>query len=371
MVERGLKGIICAETKLSAIDGIKGELYYRGYPANELAQLYTFEEIAHLLWYGKFPAKEELDTLMAAFKNTRKLPDYMKQLIGHLPESLDMLGVIRTAVSSIELRSFKYPAIDDAIMIASLIPGIIAYRRSQQLGIPFPAERTDLSHTAYYLYMITGQEPTRAYVSALEAYLILTMEHGMNASTFSARVTASTESDLVSAVTSAIGTMKGPLHGGAPSGVIKLLQDVSDQGDIRKCLREKIADGEKLMGFGHRVYRTLDPRAAALKEVIKQNKSKDDWLDFALKVEEEAISLLNEMKPGRNLYTNVEFYAAAILRELRIPSSLFTATFTASRIVGWTAHVLEQREDNVIFRPEAIYTGSKHKKTPKRGTSHS
>lgn len=182
----------------------------------------------------------------------------------------------------------------------------------------------------------------------------------MNASTFAARVTASTESDIVSAVTSAIGTMKGPLHGGAPSGVIELLNRIALVGDAEKVIRDKLAKGEKLMGFGHRVYRTHDPRSISLKAKLLELGGQDQWLDLAVKVEETAVKLLEELKPGRSLYTNVEFYAAAIMKAINMDSELFTPTFTASRMVGWTAHILEQAENNTIFRPQSKYIGTYH-----------
>ncbi|KGP74271.1 citrate synthase/methylcitrate synthase [Pontibacillus yanchengensis] len=357
MIARGLKGITCTETKMSFIDGEQGRLIYRGYDAADLAQTHSFEEVAYLLWYGTLPNQEQLIELKKQFQASRKLPDNMKSIIASVPHSHDMLSVLRTALSSVELTDENQATITDAISLTSLTPAIIAYRQSLQQDIAFPEERSDLDHVAYYLYMITGKEPSKAYVQALETYMILTMEHGLNASTFSARVTASTESDIASAITSAVGTMKGPLHGGAPSGVIELLNESVQQEDIREFIREKVQQGEKLMGFGHRVYKTWDPRAQAIKKILQQQKQEDDWFDLALNVEEASINVLEELKPGRNLYTNVEFYAAAILRELTIPTNLFTATFTASRMVGWTAHVMEQLEDNTIFRPSAEYVG--------------
>lgn len=357
MIYKGLKGVVCTETALSDIDGEKGRLIYRGYDARELAQAYSFEAVAHLLWYGHIPNEEQLLKLKEKFVSARELPQFLKTIINEIPEEFDMLSVIRTAVSAYPLQSYEKPTVDDAIQLTSLIPAIIAYREAQLDEKEMPVIRKDMDHVEYYLYMIQRKEPEPSYVQALETYMILTMEHGLNASTFSARVTASTESDLGSAVTSAIGTMKGPLHGGAPTGVIELLDECASASSIERLIRNKITNGEKLMGFGHRVYKTIDPRAEALKQVLLKEKQNDDWFDLALKVEEIAIDVLEDLKPGRRLYTNVEYYAAAIMKELNIPSHLFTATFTASRIVGWTAHVIEQLEDNTIFRPKAKYIG--------------
>ncbi|RPF53875.1 citrate/2-methylcitrate synthase [Aquisalibacillus elongatus] len=356
MIHKGLKGIACTETKLSKIDGERGELIYTGWPIKNLAKR-SFEEVAYLLWYGTLPIENELKDISKRFKTSRQLPDYLKKIIENLPKKLDMLDVMRTSISAVGLTSPEKPSIQDAIKLTSMIPGIIAYRLHVLGTQKMPEIREDLPHAAYYYYMIKGHEPKPEHVKALECYMILTMEHGLNASTFSARVTTSTESDLASAITSAIGTMKGPLHGGAPTGVIELLNEASQSDDINQMLRNKIINGEKLMGFGHRVYRTLDPRAVALKEILQQNQALDDWFNFALKFEELAIQKLDELKPGRSLYTNVEYYAAAVLKALNINPELFTATFTASRIVGWSAHVIEQSQDNTIFRPKAEYIG--------------
>ncbi|WP_279401443.1 citrate/2-methylcitrate synthase [Piscibacillus salipiscarius] len=349
MIYKGLKGVVCTETKLSKIDGERGKLIYAGYSAKDLAISRSFEEVAYLFWYGQLPNEKEFKWIQDQFKDNRELPFHLKNIIKSLPPSLEMLDVLRTAISAVEVTSNERPSIDDSIKLTSLIPSIIAYRL-HALGVrSFPSIQRDLNHVAHYYYMVTGREPKQEYIKPLETYMILTMEHGLNASTFSARVTTSTESDLASSIASAIGTMKGPLHGGAPSGVIEFLNEASQSDDISDLIRHKVKSGEKLMGFGHRVYQTLDPRAMALKQIVHENQKADKWFELALKVEQVAIDVLAELKPGRNLYTNVEYYAAAVMKALDIDSSLFTATFTASRIVGWTAHVIEQRQDNTIF----------------------
>ncbi|WP_449621192.1 citrate synthase/methylcitrate synthase [Robertmurraya sp. Marseille-Q9965] len=359
MEHKGLKGIVAAETRISHIDGVKGHLIYRGYDAKELAGKHTFEEVAYLLWYGHLPNKDELLWLKEELRKNRFLTEEMKTIITLLPGSMDLMSVLRTAISA-EGGYGKYhfpPTISQAIKLTAMIPTIIAFRKRTIEGIEDVSPRDELAHVENYLYMLTGEFPSFAHAQALETYLILTLEHGMNASTFSARVTTSTESDIVSAVTSAIGTMKGPLHGGAPSGVIELLDEVSSTKDAEKVIRDRLARGEKLMGFGHRVYKTHDPRSIALKGKLKELGGQDDWLDLAMEVENIAINLLEEFKPGRNLYTNVEFYAAAIMKALDLASELFTPTFTASRVVGWTAHILEQADDNTIYRPQSRYVG--------------
>lgn len=355
---KGLKGIVAAETRICHIDGELGKLIYRGYDVKELTRTYTFEEAAYLLWYGEFPNMQQLMSLKEEFRRNRYLSDELKSIIKLMPITADFMSVIRTAISA-EGGYGEYhfpPTIDQAIKLTALIPTVIAFRKRILEGKKEISPRVDLDHVANYLYMLTGEVPQSAPVQALETYMILTLEHGMNASTFSARVTISTESDMVSAVTSAIGTMKGPLHGGAPSGVIELLDDIAGK-NAEYVIRRKLEKGEKLMGFGHRVYKTHDPRSVALKMKLQELVGQDEWLDLATEVENMVITLLEEFKPGRNLYTNVEFYAAAIMKAIGLDASLFTPTFTASRIVGWTAHILEQAEDNVIYRPQSKYIG--------------
>ncbi|MBP2241024.1 citrate synthase [Cytobacillus eiseniae] len=273
-----------------------------------------------------------------------------------------MMSVLRTVISAEGNKEYQWkPSIEQAIRLTALIPSIIAYRKRHLEGKTFIPPNPKFNHVENYLYMLSGEVPVQAHVHALETYMILTMEHGMNASTFSARVTASTESDLVSAVTSAVGTMKGPLHGGAPSEVILLLNEVHEHGDAETVIRNKLNLGERLMGFRHRIYKTVDPRSVALKAKLMEFSGEDQWLDLSMRVEELGVAILQEMKPGRSLYTNVEFYAAAIMKAIKMNPELFTPTFTASRIVGWCAHSIEQAETNVIFRPQSKYISAVNK----------
>ncbi|MGM0845671.1 MAG: citrate synthase/methylcitrate synthase [Bacillota bacterium] len=358
MFTQGLKGIVAAQTKISHIDGEKGILIYRGREIRDLAENLSFEEAAFLLWKGYLPSAEELKDLKTKLVQSRRLSQTMKDVISSLPKDMDMMSVLRTAISAEGSSGYSWkPTIHQAIRLTAVVPSIITFRNSLIQEKPFIEPRDNLNHVANYLYMLTGNVPSKPVVNALETYMILTMEHGMNASAFSARVTASTESDLVSAITSAVGTMKGPLHGGAPSGVIDLLDTIGTKERAESVIREKLKNGEKLMGFGHRVYKTHDPRAIALRDKLLKSSGVDTSLDLALHVEETAIEVLKKVKPGRSLYTNVEFYAAAIMKSIDLKSELFTPTFTASRIVGWSAHVMEQAEDNVIFRPQSEYVG--------------
>jgi citrate synthase len=360
MFSEGLKGIIAAQTTISHIDGKEGVLIYRGYEIGELKDL-SFEEAAFLLWYGHLPTKEDAVVIKKKLSTNRFLTPVMKDILHSLPEGMDMMSVLRTVISSEGGPEYNWrPTIEQAMRLTAVIPSIIAYRFNMILEKPAVDPNSQLNHVENYLYMLTGKIPSKAVADALESYMVLTLEHGMNASAFSARVTASTESDLVSAVTAAIGTMKGPLHGGAPSGVIDLLNEIGTAEKAESIIRRKLLNGDKLMGFGHRVYKTHDPRAITLRNTLLENKGGDQSLDLALYVEKKAIELLAEIKPGRSLYTNVEFYAAAIMKSINLQSDLFTPTFTASRIVGWTAHVMEQAENNTIYRPQSEYIGNRN-----------
>ncbi|MCH1627749.1 citrate synthase/methylcitrate synthase [Fredinandcohnia quinoae] len=354
----GLEGIIAAETEISLVDGDNGLLVYRGYWAKDLAIDHSFEECAYLLLYGNLPNETELLQFTNRLIDNRKLPQAIEEIIDRLPNDMDMMSVLRTAVSALGDSTFSWkPTIEQAVRIISVVPTIIAYRYHQVRGSEVFLSKRGLSHIANYLYMLQGKVPTHAQERALTAYFVLTLEHGMNASTFSARSVLSTESDIISAITGAIGAMKGPLHGGAPTEVIHMLDDIHSIENAEQWLRERLEKGERIMGFGHRVYKTHDPRVVALKKISQILAGKDPWLDLALHVEKTAIRLLEEYKPGRKLYTNVEFYAAAVLRAVQMPAELFTPTFTASRVVGWSAHLLEQAENNRIFRPQSTYVG--------------
>ncbi|TYS07407.1 citrate synthase/methylcitrate synthase [Bacillus subtilis] len=358
MVHYGLKGITCVETSISHIDGEKGRLVYRGHHAKDIALNHSFEEAAYLILFGKLPSSEELQTFEGKLAAERHLPEHIERLIQSLPNNMDDMSVLRTVVSALGENAYTFhPKTEEAIRLIAITPSIIAYRKRWTRGEQAITPSSQYGHVENYYYMLTGEQPSEAKKKALETYMILAMEHGMNASTFSARVTLSTESDLVSAVTAALGTMKGPLHGGAPSAVTKMLEDIGEKEHAEAYLKEKLEQGERLMGFGHRVYKTRDPRAEALRQKAEEVAGNDRDLDLALHVEAEAIRLLEIYKPGRKLYTNVEFYAAAVMKAIDFDDELFTPTFSASRMIGWCAHVLEQAENNMIFRPSAKYTG--------------
>lgn len=359
MFQKGLKGITAVQTKIASVDGDKGELRYRGIQVKEAISGKSFEEAAYFLWHGRNPSAQELAGLQNALMEYRKLPNHVIETAKLLPPEAPLMDNLRTLISAYCHKEFtQLPIGEQAIALTGAFPVLIALLFCLQEEKEMIQPRSDLGHTANFLWMLNGREPSEAQIEALETYLKLTMEHGMNASTFAARVTISTESDLVSAVTSAIGTMKGPLHGGAPSGVIDLLDEIQTSERIEPVILEKLAHGEKIMGFGHRIYRTEDPRSIVLRDKCLALQGADPWLDLAVAAEKEIVRLLNQHKPGRALHTNVEFYAAAIMRSIAMPPALFTPTFSAARIVGWTAHAMEQQEDNVIFRPQSEYIGT-------------
>ncbi|TWT02545.1 citrate synthase/methylcitrate synthase [Planomicrobium sp. CPCC 101079] len=359
MFQKGLKGVVAVQTHIASVDGEKGELRYRGKLVDEVINGKSFEETAYYLWHGSFPSSAELEELENQLIRHRLLPPHIIEIANLLPPGTSIMDSLRTLVSAYTHHAFKaVPPAEQAVAFTAALPVLTAMVYRLQNGEELVRPRNGLGHTANFLWMLKGIEPAPAQVEALETYLKLTMEHGMNASTFAARVTISTESDLPSAITSALGTMKGPLHGGAPSGVIDLLDEIEKPENISQVIVSKLEKGEKIMGFGHRVYRTEDPRSIILREKCLALQGKDPWLDLAVAAEAEIIRLLNTHKPGRALYTNVEFYAAAIMRSIDMPPELFTPTFSIARIVGWTAHALEQQQDNVIFRPQSEYIGN-------------
>ncbi|WP_026906493.1 citrate/2-methylcitrate synthase [Paucisalibacillus globulus] len=350
----GLKGVTAVQTLLSNIDGEKGVLTYRGIDIQKLVEMYSFEEIAYFLIYGEIPDEEMRENFNNKLKKHRNLPNHIEKILQFLPKEMSLMDVLRTVISANCHANGYINSIAERLI--AVFPTVIAYRYRQINHLDEIQPNESLNHVDNFIYMLTGNtNPTHAKI--LETYLILTMEHGLNASTFAARVTISTESDLISAITSALGTMKGPLHGGAPSGVIALLEEITTKDAISDVIHMKLKNKERIMGFGHRVYKTVDPRALALKNMLMKMDKLPDWIELALQTELETIQILNEVKPDQKIYTNVEYYAAAIMKTLDLDEALFTAIFSSSRIVGWCAHAIEQLNNNTIFRPNAIYIG--------------
>lgn len=357
---QGLEGIVAATTALSKVEGSLGRLIYRGYNIHDLAKNVTFEEVAHLLWLGHLPNQAELNALKEKLAAQRKLSPAVLAVLRTLPANAEPMDVLRTAVSTDGATGeiTGTPTLDQAIALTARIPLMLAaFARLRQGQEPLES-RLELGHAANYLYLMTGKVPSEAQERALNAYLVMLADHGMNASTFTARVVASTQSDLASSVVAAIGALKGPLHGGAPSKVKDMLEEIQAAGGqegAEKWLRGQLDSGKVLMGFGHRVYRTVDPRADELKGMAELASPQE--FGFASFVEETALKLLAEYKPNRKIYTNVEYYSAVLLGSLGLPGDFFTPTFASSRVAGWTAHVLEQAANNRIIRPESDYTG--------------
>ena len=353
----GLEGIVAATTALSKVEGTAGRLIYRGYNIHDLARTTSFEEVAYLLWFGHLPNVTELADLKQKLAAERTMPEAVTRVLSALPANAEPMDALRTAASAWGATTIKgKPRIEQAIALTARFPLFLATFQRLRQGQKVLESQPALGHAANYLYLLTGKQPEEQHVKALDAYLVLLADHGMNASTFTARVVASTESDIVSATVAAIGALKGPLHGGAPAKVLDMLQAIGTVDNAESWLRNAMAHGERLMGFGHRVYKTEDPRAEELRDLARLADPQEFVL--ARRVEELALALLEEQKPGRRLYTNVEFYSAVLLASVGLPGDLFTPTFAVSRAAGWTAHILEQISNNRLIRPEADYTGS-------------
>ncbi len=354
----GLEGIAVAETSISDVRGDKGQLIYRGHWVQNLVGTHSYESVVYLLWNGRLPSIQEEAEFSKYLSNKRPLSGYQKQIIECLPKDLTPMEVLRTIISSIHPEGESYPPTkDQAAEILAKAPIIIAHYYNFHNDKECVEPNASLSHAANYLYMLHHKKPSEAMTKALEAYLILSADHGTNASTFTARVVTATNADITSAITSAIGALIGPLHGGAPSHVDDMLDAIGTEDNIEPWLRKKLENGERLMGFGHRVYKTYDPRGAALRSIVKKFSADNHLFKLSLKVEKEAVRLLKEYKPGRDLYPNLEFWAAGVLRTVELPRELYTPTFCIARIAGWSANILEQAENNRLIRPSCIYVG--------------
>jgi citrate synthase len=362
MAAKGLEGVIVDTSSICLIDGNAGRLIYRGYDIHDLAANLSFEEVAYLLWNGELPTRSQVAELKKRLLEERPIPAYLQAMIPNLPRSSNALDVLRTAVSAIGTGvPLKKPETSEAISITAKIPTINAAFDRLRRGQDPVEPRPDLGHAANYLYMLTGREPDPVKVEALNKYLVLLADHGMNSSTFTARVVTSTWSDMYSAITAAIAALKGPLHGGAPAPVLQMLQDIGKPERAESWIRDELKAGRRLMGFGHRVYRTTDPRAEILREIASKTAEKS-FFELAKNVEATGLRVLQELRPDRKLYTNVEFYSAVVMHSVGLPPDLFTATFAASRSVGWSANVLEQAANNRLIRPEIEYTGPLNRK---------
>jgi len=360
---RGLEGVIANESALSNVIGDIGELSYLGYHIDELVNHCTYEEVVYLLHKGRLPNRAELTDFEARIRSDRRLPDGIIEFLKNAPKTAAPMDVLRTGVSMLGLYDKRVkigvPDIEAdseiALSIVAKIPVVVAaYHRFRQ-GLELPPVRDDLTEAQHFLYLINGEEAGEVAVKTLDVALILHADHGMNASTFSARVTVATLSDMYSAVTSAIGTLKGPLHGGANEGVIHMLQEIGEPDNVDAYVEGKMARKEKIMGIGHRIYKVLDPRAPHLRRLaiqLTEELGEPKWI----KMSERIAQIMRERK---GLEANVDFYSATVYYSLGIPTDLFTPIFAIARASGWTAQVLEQLRDNRLYRPLTLYTGPK------------
>ena len=361
---RGLKGVVVADTALGDVRGLEGFFHYRQYSAPDLARARSFEDVWYLLFEGELPTLRQRDQFLSEIAPLRALPEALIDMLPAVVAGTRVpLAGLRTALSqlaAIEDMPATYDADPatiraNAMRISAAVPVVIAALHRLSLGAAPLAPRFDLTCAANYLYMIEGEPPDEARARALEQYLILGIDHGFNASTFTARVVTSTGADVGSAVVAALGALSGPLHGGAPSRALDTLDAIGEPAKTEAWVRDAIASGQRIMGFGHPVYRTADPRSLMLREIAERFGG--PLVDFAEQVEVTVERVLAELKPGRSLHTNVEFYAGVVMELCGLPRQLFTPTFAASRVVGWCAQILEQARDTAIIRPSARYVG--------------
>lgn len=361
-VVKGLEGIVAAATQLSDVRGTEGILTYRGYDINDLATNSTFEETVDLLWYGVLPTRDLLEKLTRKLAAARPLPHEVIEGMELFPHYAAPMDVLRTVVSVLGLHdpdgaSNSVSAnVRKSIRLTAQLPTIVAAWYNISRGRKPIAPRVDLSHAANFLYMLDGREPTPAAARILDIALILHLDHGLNASTFAARAIASTESDMYSAISGALGALKGPLHGGANEAVMRMLLQIGDVSKVEAFVVDTLATKGRIPGFGHRIYKTNDPRALQLRRIageLAEHTGKRQWYEMSEKMRE----VMARERP--NIYVNVDFYSASVYYTLGISIELFTPIFAISRVAGWCAHVLEQLLDNRIMRPESAYVGPK------------
>lgn len=359
IISRGLEGIIAAETRIGDVRGAIGQLIYCGYDINELAGQVSYEEVVYLLWHGQLPNRAEFEKLKTALRAERELPQGVIDFIKAAPKTAAPIDIMRTAVSMLgcypttrfDLNMNENEAL--AVKLVAQIGLIAAYFHRARKDQELPPVRKDLSESAHFLWLMTGEEPSAEATQTLDVAYVLHAEHGFNASTFTGRVVASTLSDMYSAVSAAIGALKGPLHGGANEGVIHMLQEIGSLENVDPWIEDALAQKKKIMGIGHRVYKVLDPRAPHLKTMaikLSNQLGEAKWIQMSERI-------AGIMKERKGLNANVDFYSATVYYSLGIPTDLFTPIFAISRMSGWTAHILEQLADNRLFRPLSEYVG--------------
>lgn len=360
----GLEGVIVAETTVGDVRGLEGFYHYRQYSAVELADKVSLEEAWYLLFEGSLPSEAQRQAFLDEVRPLRAIPEPVLEVLPSVARhSSSIMEGLRSAVSLVGASSDMAPTLDidhaqrraDALRICAVVPTLIMAMHRLRQGLDPIDPRDDLGYGANYLWMMDGQDHDADVGRAVEQYQMTTIDHGFNASTFTARVICSTGADVGAAVVGGIGALSGPLHGGAPSRALDLLDAIGTEENARPYLVDAVTNGEKIMGFGHRVYKTDDPRSVFLRSVAERIGA--DKIDFAKIVEQTVVDVLAELKPGRDLYANVEFYAGVVMDHCGLPRELFTPTFASSRVIGWCANVLEQAADNRIIRPSARYVG--------------
>jgi len=364
----GLRGIEVADTRISNIDGEKGKLIYRGFDILDLTENSTFEETAYLLLYDDLPTKSQLDEFNAKLIEARFIPKQMQKNMGNWRKDADPMDMLQAFVSALagyydEEFSNKEASYDKAINLIAKVPTIIASWHRIRNGLEIVDPDSSLSHAANFLYMMTGEKPDPEVEKIFDVCLILHADHTFNASTFTARQVASTRAHMYSAASAAIGALSGELHGGANTEVMKMLLEIGKVEKVEAWIKEKMQNNERIMGMGHAVYKTYDPRAQVLKELSRKlaEKTKDPWFDITEKVETVTISEMKSQK-GRDIYPNVDLYSASIYYMLKIPMDLNTPIFAISRVVGWSAHIIEEKfaeaaPKPALYRPKAVYVG--------------
>ncbi|MGW7396660.1 citrate synthase [Streptomyces cyaneofuscatus] len=366
-VPRGLAGVVVTDTALGDVRGREGFYHYRQYSAIELAQTRSFEDVWHLMFHGELPDRAAAADFAARTASLRALPADVSEALPAIARAGAVSGPLaglRTALSLLGASRGYRPVYDldadrrraDALAACAAVPTILTALQRLGEGLAPVEPREDLPYAANYLYMLTGTEPEPDRVRAVEQYLISTVDHGFNASTFTARVVASTGADVAACLVAAVGALSGPLHGGAPSRALDTLDAIGTPDRIDGWIREQVLSGRRIMGFGHPVYRTEDPRSRMLKSIAQGFGG--PLVDFAVEVERQVEAILAELKPGRELHTNVEFYAGVVMELCGLPRAMFTPTFSAARVIGWSANILEQAEDPKIIRPAARYIGT-------------
>lgn len=356
-------------TSSSFVNGTKGELIYRGYDIRELGPNATFEEVVYLLWNDKLPNEQELSHFKAALESKRALPDVLLNTLRGFPRDAHPMAVLRTTVSALGLLDkdadniTQEGAREKALLLTAIMPTLVAaWERVRNGHDPIPP-REGLGHAANFLYMLDGKEPDPDAVATLDSYLVMLADHGFNASTFSARVTTSTGSDVYSAITSAIGTLKGPAHGGATQRAMEQFLDAGERGDVAQWFKEARESGKRIMGIGHRIYKVEDPRARILRPLTQRlaaSSGTSKWFDIAYEIEQ--LARKDDYFIERDLYANVDYYSAVALYTIGLPVDQFTCIFTMSRIAGWSSQVLEQLADNRLIRPKEGYIGKRDQK---------